>query len=88
MIEEEGNMYCKERDIKCSDLDQDSSSCLNADLQDGTKNVVIILLVPLVTNASKYQLKKDALMIMKIYYVKETIHLVERFAIWIILKIQ
>jgi len=37
MIEEEGNMYCKERDIKCSDLDQDSSSCLNADLQDGTK---------------------------------------------------
>jgi len=37
MIEEEGNMYCRERDIKCSDLDQDSSSCLNADLQDGTK---------------------------------------------------
>ena len=37
MIEEEGNMYCRERDIKWSDLDQDSSSCLNTDLQDESK---------------------------------------------------
>ena len=37
LVDEEGYAFCKGRNIQCSDLDQDSSSCPNADLQDSTK---------------------------------------------------
>jgi hypothetical protein len=35
--DQQGNIYCKSRNIQCSDFDQDSSSCPTADLQDSTK---------------------------------------------------
>ena len=37
LVDEEGYIFCRSKDIQCSDLDQDSSSCLNADLKDSTK---------------------------------------------------
>ena len=37
LVDEDGYTFCRSRDIQCSDLDQDSSNCPNADLQDSTK---------------------------------------------------
>ena len=37
LVDEEGDTFCRSKDIQCSDLDQDSSSCPNADLKDSTK---------------------------------------------------
>lgn len=36
LVEEEGYTFCRARDIKCSDLGQDSNSCLEAELKVNT----------------------------------------------------
>jgi len=37
LVDERGYTFCRSKDIQCSDLDQDSSNCPNADLKDSTK---------------------------------------------------
>lgn len=37
LVDEEGYIFCKSRNIQCSDLNEDSSSCPKADLEDITK---------------------------------------------------
>ena len=37
LVDEKGYTFCRSKNIQCSDLDQDSSSCPNIDLQDSTK---------------------------------------------------
>ena len=37
LVDDQGYTFCRSKDIQCSDLDQDSSNCPKADLQDSSK---------------------------------------------------